>query len=107
MAGSKSKYRNKHSTSEHETADSAAAAAIADNIDVLPEHAKELLETEKNTVKVMPRYRNRVMEIIRWMKRDYPREYSLLVFELSEEQKADLSRHYYTATHDIRLHRHT
>jgi hypothetical protein len=102
MAGSKSKYRNKHSTSVHETADSAAAAAIADNIDVLPEHAKELLETEKNTVKVMPRYRNRVMEIIRWMKRDYPREYSLLVFELSEEQKADLSRHYYTATHDIR-----
>ena len=84
----------------HETVDSAAAAAIADNIDVLSEHAKELPETEKNTIKVMPRYHNCVMEIIQWMERDYPREYDLLVFELSEEQKADLSRQYHKATHD-------
>jgi hypothetical protein len=55
----------------HETADSAATAAIADNIDVLPEHAKNCLKQKRIQLKSC-------QDIV---KRDYIREYNLLVFE--------------------------
>lgn len=86
------------------TAGSAAATAgsTAAAIRTRPEHAAELLETEKNTVASFPRYRRMVAEFMRWIKREYPDLYDRIVFQLTPEDLQDLARHYNGATHDIR-----
>ena len=71
------------------------------HVDINPEHQKALAETEKNNVKCFPKYRTMVAEFIRWLAVNYPDTYDEVVYELTDEQRADPNRFYHTATHDI------
>ena len=84
--------------------DAVAAADIA-NIAVRPEHAREVIATEKNTIASFPVYRNMLEEIAAWMKREYPALYDTVVFEIDDgyDRTVD-ARHYYKAKHDFRYH---
>ena len=79
------------------------APAVAEfEIATHPEHAAALLETEKNTVASFPKYRCMVAEMIKWWQSNYPELYENIVFKLTEEDKKNLTQHYYNATHDLR-----
>ena len=79
-----------------------ATAAAEFEIAARPEHAAALLETEKNTVASFPKYRRMVAEMIKWWQSNYPELYENIVFKLTEEDKKNLTQHYYNATHDLR-----
>ena len=82
-------------------AETPAVVAGAD-IAVHPEHAMELAETEKNSIKSFPRYRTMIVEVMKWWQANYPDLYNEIVFEINEEDRNDLTKHYYGATHDLR-----
>lgn len=89
-------------TTDAAAADAAVAAAGLGDIAVHPEHAAELLETEKNTVESLPKFRKMIAEMMRWWKANYPELYDKIVFDLTDEEKNDLSKHYHDATRDLR-----
>ena len=63
----------------------------------------ELPETEKNSIKSFPRYQTMIAEVMRWWQANYPSLYinSEIVFEVNKEDRNDLTKHYYGATHDF------
>ena len=99
---SSNKRRTRRRTNTSTSVNSNRAGTASSRIDALPEHADELLETEKNEVKAFPKYRRFVAEIMRWLKQYYPDDYPKLVFEISDEEKTNPRRHYHNATHDFR-----
>ena len=77
-------------------------------VDFIPtaEHAAGLDETETHIIGCLPDYRNRIMEIIRFIRNEpsYRLLYEELIIELTPEQRAN-TRLYHNATHDIRYDR--
>jgi hypothetical protein len=73
-------------------------------VDFIPtaEHAAGLDETETHIIGCLPDYRNRIMEIIRFIRDEpsYRLLYEELIIELTPEQRAN-TRLYHNATHDI------
>lgn len=74
---------------------------IGDDVVPSAEHAAGLEETDEHVVGCIPNYRNRIAEMAKFFKEEYPQQYDELVIELTPEQKAN-TRLYYTATHDFR-----
>ena len=70
-------------------------------IEAAADHLRELQETESNTVKCVPNYRNRSKHLIKFWKDNYPEYYDEVVFDLTSAQKRD-KRRYHTATQDLR-----
>jgi len=88
--------RNEENSNAHDGGNaSAAAAAVAaaglDSIEARPEHAADLLVTEKFTVASFPKYRRMCAEMMRWWEKHYPALYNEIVFNLTEEDKKDSS----------------
>jgi len=88
-----------------ETAVAAAAAVcppmvVGDDIQLTAEHAAGLDATETHTISCLPDYRNRIMEVIGFIREFHPDLVDSLIVELTPEQRAN-SRLYHTATHDI------
>ena len=77
-------------------------AEAVDNIAVNADDEAELRVTQSHNVACLPRYRKMVQEFIDWMEKKYPDLHEKIVFVLTEEMKADLSKFYHDATHDIR-----
>ena len=71
------------------------------DIEATADHLRELQETESNTVKCVPDYRNRLRHLIEFWKVHYPEYYDQVVFDLTPNQKSD-RRRYHTATQDLR-----
>ena len=91
----------------HDLAAAAAAAAAAgvDSITARPEHAAEMVATEKNVIESFPRYRTMLAEMIEWWRVQYPDLYSKIVFEISDDYDREIdAQHYYSATHDLKYH---
>ena len=58
--------------------------------------------TTSHRIKCIPDYRRRMKKLIGWLYTNYREDvYDKIVFQLSDEQRAD-KRVYYNATHDIR-----
>jgi hypothetical protein len=84
----------------------AASAGVAGNVlaaEILPDHAADILETDKHEMDVATQkdYRRRQKEIIGWMKENYPEQYNHCVVELSPDQMADPKLKYFTSTHEF------
>ena len=73
-------------------------------IEADPEHLDALRETEANTVKCVPDYRNRMKHVIKFWQDHYPEYYDAVVYNLSAEQRAD-RRRFHTAKQDLRYDR--
>ena len=71
------------------------------DIVVLDEHEAPLEETLSHKIKCIPNYRNRVMQLIRFLKEYYPAYAEVVVFELSQEQRQN-KKTYHTSTHDLK-----
>lgn len=67
----------------------------------LPHHQDALDETNSNTIKCIPDYRNRIKRMIVFWKSNYPDYYEQIVVPLTPEQKAN-TRFYYNAEDDLR-----
>ena len=85
----------------------AAAAAlgpssVAGSFSLSAEQRAGVLETTAHVIKNLPEYRNRNEEAIDYMEEHFPDYYAQVVFKLSDEMKADKSRHYFKATRDFR-----
>ena len=91
--------------------DEAAAAAISASnpaaslapmaaFMALPHHQEALNETNSNTIKCIPDYRNRIKKIIKFWKSDYPDYYEQVVVQLTPEQRAN-KRVFHTSTQDL------
>lgn len=72
------------------------------DINVDPSHEADLLETEKHEIGCLAMYRRMIAEMIRWWQEKYPQLYETIVFELEDTDKNDPTRHYHSATHDLR-----
>ena len=88
-------------TNTMETSTGAVPVMARTGIEGKADHLRELQETESNTAKCAPNYRNRLNHVIKFWKENYPGYYDEVVFDLSEEQKRDKHR-YWTATQDLR-----
>jgi hypothetical protein len=88
--------------------ESAAAAAttvqppmvVGDEIQLTAEHAAGLNATITHTISCLPDYHNRIIEIIGFIRDNYPDLVDSLIIELTPEQRANSWLHH-TATHDI------
>ena len=58
-------------------------------IEADPEHLNALRETEANTVKCVPDYRNRMKHVIKFWQDHYPEYYNAIVYNLSAKQLTD------------------
>ena len=90
----------------HPPVAAAASAGVAGNVlaaEIHPDHAADILETDKHEMEVATQkdYRRRQKEIIGWMKEKYPEQYNHCVVELSPEQIADPKLRYFTFTHEF------
>lgn len=95
--------REQDESSSNEVAHATQTVTVAGaEIELNPEHVHDLVQTELHTVGVFPTYRRMTMEIIRWWQAKYPALYAEIVYEVSERDKDDKTKHYYKATHDIR-----
>ena len=96
------------SNTQPATGEPAAASAeptmAGQGITADPDHLDALRETESNTVKCVPDYRNRIKHIIKFWAEHYPEYYGEVVFNLSPAQRAD-RRRYHTATQDLHYDR--
>ena len=72
------------------------------DIEGTADHLREVQETESNTVKCVPNYRNRLKHVIQFWKDHYPEYYNEVVFDLTQAQKCD-TRRYHTATQDLQF----
>ena len=88
-----------HRTETTTTMETSTGAAVmaGTGIEGRSDHLRELKETESNTVKCVPNYRNRLKHVIKFWKENYPGYYDEVVFDLTTEQKEDKHR-YWTAT---------
>jgi len=75
-------------------------SVVGDDIQLTAEHAAGLDATETHTISCLPDYRNRITEIIGFIRVTYPDLVDSLIAELTPEQRAN-RRLYHTATHDI------
>ena len=94
--------RRAGNTSAPTTSTSAVAVMAGTDIEGTANHLRELQETESNTVKCVPNYRNRLKHIIQFWKVHYSEYYDEVVFDLTPAQKSD-KRRYHTATQDLRF----
>jgi hypothetical protein len=76
---------------------------------LLEEHARARNDTAKHIVGAIGDYRRREMKFIRFLKDHYSEGednlYDALVFKLTPEDLADETRHYHSATHDLRYNK--
>ena len=72
-------------------------------VELNAEHAADIRDTTNHEMdeKTGKDHRRRNTEIINWMKGEYPDQFDHCVVELTEEERADPDRKYYTATHDF------
>ena len=87
----------------------AAAAAlgpssVVGSFSLSAEQRAGVLETAAHVIKNLPEYRNRNEETMDYIKEHFPDYYEKVVFKLSDEMKADKSRHYFKATRDFHYH---
>lgn len=94
--------RRRRNANNDTTVDTNDVADTRIDIDIDPNHQAELFETEQHEIGCMPKYRRHIKEIIAWWKTAYPEIYDAIVFELEDSDKNDPTRHYHSATHDIR-----
>jgi hypothetical protein len=77
---------------------------VGDGIQLTAEHAAGLNATMTHTIGCLLDYRNRIMEIIGFIRDNYPDLADSLIVELTPEQRANTWL-YHTATHDILYNR--
>jgi len=94
--------RGTGNTNAAATSTSTVAVMAGTDIEGTADHLREVQETESNTVKCVPNYRNRLKHLIKFWKDHYPEYYDEVVFDLTQAQKCD-TRRYHTATQDLRF----
>lgn len=77
-------------------------SSVAGSFSLSAEQRAGVLETAGHVIKNLPEYRNRNEETMDYMEKYFPDYYAQVVFHLTEEMKADKSRHYFKATRDFR-----
>ena len=105
-ASSRSRPSGRGAAVNAASAAAGASTGVAGNVlaaEIHPDHAADILETDKHEMEVATQkdYRRRQKEIIGWMKEKYPEQYNHCVVELSPEQIADPKLKYFTSTHEF------